>query len=128
MKAISVQQPWAWLIVNGYKPVENRTWASRFRGRVLIHAEQRWGSEQLADLLFVRRAFPEITLPRVFPRGGIVGSATIVDCVTEMDGPWFRGPHGFVLRDARAYPALIPVKGALGLFDVPAALVQEYER
>ena len=26
MKALSIRQPWAWLIVNGYKDVENRTW------------------------------------------------------------------------------------------------------
>jgi|ERR1039458_8111645 hypothetical protein len=38
LKAISIRQPWAWLIVNGYKDVENRIWAANVRGRVLIHA------------------------------------------------------------------------------------------
>src|SRR5215472_1457845 len=42
MKALSVRQPWAWLIVNGYKPVENRNWLTKFRGRLLIHAGQRF--------------------------------------------------------------------------------------
>jgi hypothetical protein len=37
LKAISIRQPWAWLIVNGYKDVENRIWAANVRGRVLIH-------------------------------------------------------------------------------------------
>lgn len=32
MKAISILQPWAWLIVNRYKPVENRGWYTFFRG------------------------------------------------------------------------------------------------
>ncbi len=35
---LSIRQPWAWLIVNGYKDIENRTWSTRFRGKVLIHA------------------------------------------------------------------------------------------
>ena len=34
---LSIRQPWAWLIVNGYKDIENRTWSTRFRGKVLIH-------------------------------------------------------------------------------------------
>jgi hypothetical protein len=38
LKAISIRQPWAWLIVNGYKDVKNRIWAANLRGRVLIHA------------------------------------------------------------------------------------------
>jgi hypothetical protein len=35
---LSIRQPYAWLIVHGIKPVENRTWSTKFRGRVLIHA------------------------------------------------------------------------------------------
>jgi hypothetical protein len=38
MRTLSIRQPWAWLIVNGHKPVENRDWATSFRGPVLIHA------------------------------------------------------------------------------------------
>ena len=38
MKALSIRQPWAWLIVNGHKDIENRSWPTRFRGPVLIHA------------------------------------------------------------------------------------------
>jgi len=42
MRALSVKQPWAWLIVNGYKKIENRNWPTSFRGRIYIHAG-RWG-------------------------------------------------------------------------------------
>ena len=38
MKALSIRQPWAWLILHGGKDIENRTWATKLRGRVLIHA------------------------------------------------------------------------------------------
>lgn len=40
MKALSIQQPWAWLIVNGYKDVENRDWNTKFRGRFYVHGMQ----------------------------------------------------------------------------------------
>jgi len=40
MKALSVRQPWAWLIANNLKPIENRTWPTRYRGAFLIHAGQ----------------------------------------------------------------------------------------
>jgi hypothetical protein len=56
-------------------------------------------------------------------RGGIVGSADLVDCVTESDSPWFFGPYGFVLANVRPMPFL-PYKGRLGFFNVdetPAA-------
>src|SRR5437016_10859136 len=42
MKALSVRQPWAWLIVNGHKDIENRSWQTKFRGKLLIHAGQRF--------------------------------------------------------------------------------------
>lgn len=41
MKAISIKQPWAYLICSGIKPIENRTWQcpKKYIGkRILIHA------------------------------------------------------------------------------------------
>lgn len=38
MKALTVKQPWAGLIIAGGKDIENRTWRTSYRGRVLIHA------------------------------------------------------------------------------------------
>lgn len=38
MKALSILQPWPWLILHAWKDIENRTWPTRFRGRFLIHA------------------------------------------------------------------------------------------
>jgi hypothetical protein len=119
MKALSILQPWAWLIVYGYKDIENRTWQTRFRGDVLIHAGKRWGREQRDDLEDVRAAFPMIALPDSFELGGIVGAARIVDCVAACDSAWFNGPYGFVLEGARPAPAFVPWKGQLGFFDIP---------
>ena len=40
MKVIVVRQPWAWLIVHGYKDIENRSWRTRYRGTLLISGER----------------------------------------------------------------------------------------
>ncbi len=44
MKALSIRQPWAWLIANGYKDIENRSWRTNFRGEFLIHAGKKFDS------------------------------------------------------------------------------------
>jgi hypothetical protein len=41
MKALTVQQPWAWAIFNG-KNIENRTQLWKYRGPLAIHAGKRW--------------------------------------------------------------------------------------
>ena len=46
---LSVRQPWAWLIVTGYKNIENRTWDTRYRGRIAIHAAARFAWDFLED-------------------------------------------------------------------------------
>ena len=52
------------------------------------------------------------------PRGGIVGQAEIVDLVQSSSSPWFSGPYGFVLANARRLP-FRPMPGQLGIFEVP---------
>jgi hypothetical protein len=117
MKALSIRQPWAWLIVNGHKDVENRTWPTRYRGPVLIHASKGMTTDEYCDALWSCLS-PVILVPQFekLERGGIVGVATLVDSVTHSDSRWYTGAHGFVLRDARPLP-FTPFKGALGFFE-----------
>lgn len=124
MKALSIRQPWAWLVANGHKPIENRTWKTKFRGRVLIHASKGMTNDEYDDALATamhaghRSYFP----PREkLERGGIVGVATIIDCVPpdRLSSPWHMGDQfGFQIADAKVLP-FIPCKGALGFFDIP---------
>ena len=129
MKALSIRQPWAWLIVNGYKDIENRTWPTYRRGPVLIHASKGMTKaeyEDVADMLAWQPGIYEqkIGLPAFddLERGGIVGRANIVDNLTASKSPWFFGPHGFLLRNIEKLP-FVPLKGALGFFDVPDELI-----
>jgi len=123
MKALSIRQPWAWLIVNGHKDIENRTWSTKVRGEILVHASKgmtRTEYDDVAEMLQFTEVMSHITLPdfEKIERGGIVGKVTITRCVEASDSPWFFGPQGFVLRDARVVP-FVPRKGMLGFFHVP---------
>ncbi|MBT9516740.1 MAG: ASCH domain-containing protein [Methyloversatilis discipulorum] len=125
MIALSIRQPWAWLILHGGKDIENRSWQTKFRGRVLIHASKgmtmaEWGAAW--DFAQGSGASPKAVLAGItantIKRGGIVGSVEIADCVADSDSPWFVGPFGFVLRDPQPME-FIPMNGRLGFFDVP---------
>ena len=120
MKALSIRQPWAWLIVHGYKNVENRTWSTKFRGRVQVHAgkipDPGWFPQLELEL-----AAQGITLPDHPDLGALVGEVDIIDCVTRCDSPWFTGPYGFLLANPLVYSRPLDYRGRLGFFetDVP---------
>lgn len=122
MKALSLRQPWAWLVAAGLKPIENRRWQTHYRGPLLIHAAR------TPDDRFVKlfaRQLAAIEVPADLPRGGIVGRVDLVDVVTVSDSDWFVGPYGFVVTGAKPLPFL-PWRGMPGLFEVPdAALPRE---
>jgi hypothetical protein len=121
MKALSIRQPWASLIVAGYKDIENRSWRTSYRGPVLIHSAQRVADVTLEEI--ARRLKVAIgPLPNKLARGGIIGIAEIVDCVAAHTSPWFEGPFGFVLRDARKL-SFRPMPGRLSLFDISPNLL-----
>lgn len=124
MKALSILQPWAWLIINGHKDVENRSWPTRFRGRFLVHAGKKWGREQEEDLARVRAQLPKLIIPDRFDVGGIVGTATVIDCVSRSPSPWFFGPWGFVLEKPATCP-FIPYRGQLGWFEIPRVVLND---
>lgn len=126
MKALSIRQPWAWLILHGGKDIENRVWPTRFRGKFLIHAAKgmtiaEW--EEARDFVWHvagESIALEIPTPKLLERGGIVGEAEIVGCIScaprPPGGSWFTGPYGFVLRNVKPLP-FRPCKGALGFFE-----------
>ena len=126
MLALSIRQPWAWLIINGGKDIENRDWPTKFRGRILVHAGKGMTRDEFdsaAIFSFGRTGTAKLPPPDELQRGRIIGSVEIVDCVKRSDSHWFVGTYGFVLRDPRPLPFL-PWKGQLGFFNVPRTLEQ----
>ena len=126
MKALSIRQPWAWLIVNGYKDIENRTWSTGFRGRVYVHAGRKIKSGDFPEQRdYITQS--GILLPAEPSLGAIVGEVTITDCVDISSSPWFCGPYGFLLSSPVAYKDPIPYRGQLGLFQVDEADVRHFK-
>ena len=120
MRALSIRQPFAWLIVAGIKDVENRTRRVSHRGPLLIHASRQRAPTPLREIEDrFRVAIPEHGLRY----GGVIRIAELVECATEHASPWFEGPFGLVLRNARELP-FIPMPGKLGLFTEPERLSQ----
>lgn len=123
MKAISIRQPWASLIVHGYKKYEFRSWRTKFRGRVLIHASG--GVEKK----YLKR-FESLNLE--YPVGAILGYVEITDCVavtSELEDKLLednemvygvthgRSGYGFKVENPVRFDKVIPANGALSFWD-----------
>lgn len=115
-RVLSIQQPYAWLIVSGQKDIENRTWSTPYRGPLLIHA----GKQHYGGVVSSREDVE--AHGDVFAYGAIVGACELVDCVTWSDSEWFNGPFGFVVRNQLAFREPVPMKGRLGLFPLPGQI------
>nr|DAY54996.1 MAG TPA: ASCH domain protein [Caudoviricetes sp.] len=131
MKAITIKQPYASLIVSGIKDIENRSWKTNFRGRVLIHASGCRGKNfniKLTDSQMIE-AFPFIGKKCFLgdiPFGAIIGSVEIKDCVQNHPSIWAeKGMYHWVLAYPWAFPEPIPAKGRLSFWEY--AGIQESE-
>jgi hypothetical protein len=125
-KALSIRQPWAWAILHAGKDIENRPRRFHYRGPLCLHASatfiRRAWIEAENQILKITGEMPphedaeSIRDNEMCDRGGIIGTAEIIDCVEAIDSPGFFGPYGLVLANVQPVPC-IPVRGALGLFD-----------
>lgn len=123
MKALTICQPYAHLIMLGKKRVENRTWSTNYRGRLAIHAgkSREWMDED--DL----KVYPDMAF------GAVVGTAKLVDCVLyssvgKNDRVWAWmldhahafGPWCWVLEDVKRLERPLTWRGAQGLWEISA--------
>jgi hypothetical protein len=109
MKALTVRQPWAELIIRGQKDVENRSRTTTHRGQLAIHAGLGLDSSE----------------PKVqgeLDRGAIIGVVDVVGCVQGSKSPWaVSGQWHWLLANPRRLSKPIPYRGALGLWTVDPA-------
>ena len=138
MKALTISQPYASLIVDGHKPFENRTWECLYRGPLAIHAGK--GKQYLdADEL------------KAYPTSAILGVCEVYGCIhvpsareavasgrscngfaanelSEMLAhPHCEGPYAILLRDIRKLPEPLAIGGKQGLWNVPGSYVLQIE-
>lgn len=123
MKVLTIKEPWATLIIDGYKKYEFRSWKTNYRGKILIHA----GMSMELDVL---NKVSNYNLK--CSKGAIIGEATITDCIKvdekfdndlkKLD-PIVYGQsnhnnvYAFKLDNVIKYDNPIPVKGKLGLWN-----------
>lgn len=133
MIALAIRQPFAFLIAEGFKEVENRSRRTNYRVPVLIHASKSpaMSAEALERVLVTRRGGVSAgelirTLDRYYEvaksggstirTGGIIGRVDIVDCVRDYDSPWaIPGQWHWVLANPVILP-FQPCKGQLNFF------------
>ena len=125
MKVLTIKQPYASLIAHGFKKYEFRTWKTKYRGNILIHAGK------VMDKKAMER-FKHLNLK--YPLGQIIAKATITDCVlvddnfreemTRKDPIVYKGlstkenwnGYGFKLENVKEIDS-IKINGKLSLWD-----------
>lgn len=135
MKALSICQPWVHAIFHFGKDVENRSWNTKHRGTLLIHASKTktyYDAQDPADWTEAGHSLPPWN---TLPTGVIVGTVELIDCVRADPslpyfvpgyGPsqWAEGLYLWVLRNPRLLAEPIPYRGLMYMFDVPDELVK----
>jgi hypothetical protein len=128
MKALTLTQPWATLVMAGRKTYETRAWRTDYRGALAIHAARSMGIEACA----AARAFG--LEPEELPRGAVLGEVLLADCrpVEEVSvgaqerayGDYSGGRFAWRLFAPCAYEVPIAAGGSLGLWnwDKPSIL------
>ena len=123
MKALSFKQPWAWLMCKGFKDIENRNWATRFRGRIYVHASKSKTDMDKETLAFIlkrlsnRQASEFILAYNQLVFGAIIGELNIIGCMDLHPSPWFFGKYGFLVSEPVLYGTPIPCRGMLSFFE-----------
>lgn len=123
MKVLTIREPWATLIIEGYKKYEFRSWKTNYRGKILIHAGLSLEKNN-------SKKFENYNLE--YSKGEIIGEAELVDCILVDEifneellkiNPVVYGQsnHSMVyawkLENIKKYETKIPVKGKLGLWN-----------
>ena len=146
MKALTMTQPWATLVAIGENSIETRSWSTKHRGPLAIHAAKGFPAD--ARALCRQSPFREVLARHGYadaadlPTGAVI-ALVCLDDVLEFGGSTLRdvrsrsaagllpaheadfgdfspGRHGFALSNVRRLRAPIPVRGMLGLWELPA--------
>ena len=154
MRALTMTQPWATLVAIGENTIETRSWGTRYRGPLAIHAAKGFPPDACA--LCRRSPYREVLAGAGYrgaselPLGAIIALATLADVMAfdrsslrdvraraargefprhEADfGDFSPGRYGFVLQNVRRTREPIPARGMLGLWEVAVELEAEIQR
>lgn len=134
MRCISLWQPWASAIFLGYKTIETRSWETKYRGELLIHAAKTFPASA--------RRFAEVELAvgrglERFPLGAILGVVELesigatedqdyfISALERRYGDFSWGRFGWQLTNIRPFKEPIGYSGRQGIFTVPDSVVSQ---
>ena len=123
MKALTIKQPWASLIINGHKTYELRSWKTTYRGKILIHTSKQEEKKEI-------KRFENYNLDYI--NSAIIGEAEITDCI-KIDEAFYEklnklnkeiykidnyeNLYAWKLENIKKYEVPIYTKGKLGLWN-----------
>jgi hypothetical protein len=139
MKVITIQQPFASLVIMGVKKIETRSWSTRYRGPLLIHAAasmpnfNKWLCTQEPFIRYIQdlgelplgKILGQVTIDSIINTSMLddiaaKGIIHIPDVKTERAfGDYSPGRYGWYCIDPVAFKTPIPAKGQLGLWAFP---------
>jgi len=133
MKAITLWQPWASLVVGGYKKIETRSWDTNHRGWLAVHAAKREPLDArtlgLINPYFATCLDAMGYYPGMWPRGVILGFVWLETTVPTKNilaeltrrekafGDYSPGRFAWLLRHQGRLPKPVPVRGRQGLWN-----------
>ncbi|GMH43356.1 hypothetical protein BSKO_11278 [Bryopsis sp. KO-2023] len=140
-KCLSMHQPWASLLVAGIKRIEGRSWTTKLRGRLWIHATQKVPKREEIDELetFYRTLFEmlgqEVVFPEHYPSGVLLGSVEVVDCMKAEEVKNWDGlaetlklevlcPMCFLCENPRKLVLPQKMRGYQGIWNLPKKTVK----
>lgn len=125
MKVLSIKEPWASLIMNGTKKIETRSWKTKYRGEIYIHAS-------LSKAKITKPEVYELIKDMNFKCGYIICKCNLVDCIYMTDeyvndmktnhfeeyicGHYEVGRYAWIVEDVKVIEP-IESKGKLGLWN-----------
>ena len=125
MKVLSIKEPWASLIMNGTKKIETRSWKTKYRGEIYIHAS-------LSKAKITKSEVYELIKDMNFKCGYIICKCNLVDCIYMTDeyvndmkinhyeeyicGHYEVGRYAWIVEDVKVIEP-IKTKGKLGLWN-----------
>lgn len=120
-KVLSIKQPAASLIADGYKNIENRTWATKYTGWVLIHSSATFETKECLDKSkpAIKKILNSIDYKK-FPTSAILGAMYITHTESPCDIEkylWATGPVCWHINKVIKFDTPIPAKGQLGLWN-----------
>lgn len=130
VKVITVKQPWAHLIVENIKDVENRTWKTKHRGEIYIHTSKNafdsWSLnyiknmdgllyQYIIDYFGIKNS--KITKHQE-QFGSIIGKTNIIDVIDDSNSIWaMKDSSHWILKDSERIDNPIPCNGQLNVWN-----------